>query len=219
MTTHTNSYVPALGVDWLTRFYDPLVRITMRERTLKQRLIAQARIAAGQRVLDVGCGTGTLCIMIKQTCAGAEVVGLDGDPQILGIARKKIAAAGVDVELREGMAYDPPFPPDSFDRILTTLVFHHLTTEEKRRALAGMHSLLRPGGELHIADWGKPHNALMWVTSLGFRFSHGSDRTAANIKGFLPQLVAGAGFGDAAETERHMTVFGTLAFIRAQKRA
>jgi ubiquinone/menaquinone biosynthesis C-methylase UbiE len=154
--------------------------------------------------------------MIKQACPGAQVIGLDGDPQVLQIARRKIEATGLDIELHQGMAYEPPFPPASFDRVLTTLVLHHLTTDEKRQTLAGIRRLLRPAGELHIADFGKPQNVFMWLPSLSFRFFDGADRTAVNLRGQLPALVKNAGFGSVAETERHMTASGTLAFICAQ---
>ncbi|TMB47435.1 MAG: methyltransferase domain-containing protein [Deltaproteobacteria bacterium] len=83
-------YVPALGFDWLTRFYDPVLRATVREETFKRRLIEQARIQAAHDVLDLGCGTATLTIMVKQTCPAARVVGLDGDPKVLAIAREKV---------------------------------------------------------------------------------------------------------------------------------
>src|SRR5437773_4875806 len=165
--TTKQPYIPALGFDWLTRFYDPVLRATLREDRFKRLLIAQACLQPGQDVLDLGCGTATLTIMLKQSCPGAKIIGLDGDPKILAIARQKIAAAGVDVELHEGMAFAPPFAPASFDRVVSSLVFHHLTTENKRRTLAKVRELLRPGGELHVADWGKPHNTLMWIASLG----------------------------------------------------
>jgi len=64
------------------------------------------------------------------------------------------------------MAFAPPFAPSSFDRVVSSLVFHHLTSENKRRTLVKVRELLRPGGELHIADWGRPHNALMRVAAL-----------------------------------------------------
>ena len=156
-------YVPALGFDWLTRFYDPVLRATVREETFKRRLIEQARIQAAHDVLDLGCGTATLTIMVKQTCPAARVVGLDGDPKVLAIAREKVARAGVEVELREGMAFAPPFPPASFDRVVSSLVLHHLTSVNKRATLARVRELLRPGGELHVADWGRPQNVLMWL--------------------------------------------------------
>ena len=87
MATGTK-YIPALRFGWLTPVYDPVLRRMLPEVALKQRLIAQAQIAAGQRVLDLGAGTGTLTVMIKQACRDADIVGLDGDPKVLAIARK-----------------------------------------------------------------------------------------------------------------------------------
>jgi ubiquinone/menaquinone biosynthesis C-methylase UbiE len=207
-------FIPALGADWLTPLYDLVARLTG-ERRFKRRLVELARIASGQDVLDLGCGTGTLALLIKRTRPGVRVVGLDIDPRILAIARRKMQRAGVVLELQEGSATEPPFAPASFDRVLTTLMLHHLTTAQKRAALTAARRLLRPGGELHVADWGKPHNALMRVASLGFRLVDGGETTDANLSGQLPALIAAAGFADVAETERWMTPFGTLAFIRA----
>ena len=208
-------YIPALGFDWLTRFYDPVIRATLREETFKRLLVEQARLQPGDDVLDLGCGTATLTIMLKKSCPGARVVGLDGDPKVLTIAREKIAAAGVDVELREGMAFAPPFTPGSFDRVVSSLVFHHLTSENKRRTLAKLREVLRPGGELHVADWGKPHNALMWVASLGIRWLDGGETTADNLNGRLVGLMEEAGFSTAEEAHQEMTMFGTLSLYRA----
>jgi ubiquinone/menaquinone biosynthesis C-methylase UbiE len=215
MSTSTDGFVPALGVDWLTPLYDVVARLTG-ERRFKKRLVENARIAAGHEVLDLGCGTGTLALMVRAMCPQARVTGLDIDPRILAIARRKIARAGAAVELHQSSATAPPFPPASFDRILTTLMLHHLTTAQKRETLAAARRLLRTGGELHIADWGKPHNALMRIAALGLGHFDGGETTAANLRGELPDLVQAAGFEDVAETERWMTPFGTLAFIRAR---
>lgn len=214
MQESRDHFIPALGADWLTPLYDLVARLTG-ERRFKRRLVELARIASGQDVLDLGCGTGTLALLVKQTCPDARVVGLDIDPRILAIAQRKTQRAGAALELRQGSATEPPFAPASFDRVLTTLMLHHLTTAQKRTALHAVRRLLRPGGELHVADWGKPHNALMQVASMGFRLVDGGERTEANLRGQLPALIAEAGFADVAETERWMTPFGTLAFIRA----
>ena len=210
------SFVPALGLNWLTRFYDPLIRLTLRENVVKQCLIDQARITPGMVVLDLGCGTGTLTLMIKRTCPEAHVHGLDVDPQILAIAREKIASAGVDVALHQGTAADTPFAPASFDRVLTSLVLHHLTTAEKESTLAGTRRLLRSGGELHVADFGQPQNALMWLLSQGVSWLDGSGRTEVNLTGRLPALIREAGFSDVEETMAMMTPFGTLRFLKAK---
>ncbi len=215
MSESAPSFVPALGRDALTPLYDTISWL-IGERALKRRLIEQARIAPGHAVLDLGCGTGTLALLIKESCPTAEVTGVDIDPRILAIARGKIAAAGVGIRLVEGSATAPPLAPASFDRILTTLVLHHLTTEQKRAALAATNRLLKPGGELHVADWGKPQNALMRFASLSFRLTDGAETTGANVRGELPSLLAGAGFADVREVEHRMTPLGTLSYLSAR---
>jgi ubiquinone/menaquinone biosynthesis C-methylase UbiE len=218
MRTSTDRFVPALGADWLTPLYDVLSHL-IGERGFKRKLIAMAGIAAGHDVLDLGCGTGTLALMVRELCPRARVTGLDIDPRILAIARRKIDKAGAEIVVLQGSATAPPFPPASFDRILSTLMLHHLTTPQKRETLAAARRLLRPGGELHIADWGKPHNALMRLASLSTRLADGADSTGLNLRGELPALIRAAGFEDVVETDRQMTLFGTLAFIRARSPA
>lgn len=212
MSASSHHFVPALGAEWLTPLYD-VVAGFVGERRFKRRLVEVAGITAGHDVLDIGCGTGTLALMVHEMRPGARVTGLDIDPRILAMAQRKIARAGADIAVLQGSATAPPFPPASFDRILTTLMLHHLKTPQKREMLAAVRGLLRPGGELHIADWGKPHNALMRVASLSFRMLDGSETTLPNLRGELPAMVQAAGFADVAETEHWMTPFGTLAFV------
>ena len=207
-------YIPALGYDWLTPLYDPLLRWGMREETFKRRLIAQAQIAPGYRVLDLGCGTATLTILIKQLHPEAIVIGLDGDPQVLEIGRAKAARAGVDITLDQGMAFQLPYPDTSFDRVLSSLVLHHLTREDKQRTAYEAFRVLRPGGELHVFDFGKPHTAPAHMLSLVTRRL---ERAADNIAGLLPEMFRRAGFEAVEEAARYMTIVGTLASYKARK--
>ena len=101
--------------------------------------------------------------------------------------------------------------------MLSSLVFHHLTTEDKRRALAECDRVLRPGGELHIADWGRPHNALMWLASWSVRIFDGPRTTADSVQGRLPQLCREAGFAETEETGRFAMLFGTLSLYRTRR--
>lgn len=218
MEDDRKNYVPALGYRWLTPLYDPLLRITTRETKFKRELLRQARIRSGHRVLDLGCGTGTLTLLIKSTCPEAEVTGLDGDKQVLEIARRKAARAGLSLRLDHGMASALPYTDNSFDRVLSSLLFHHLTSKDKLLALREVVRVLRPGGELHIADWGKPQNGLMRVAFLGVQLLDGFHTTADNIRGLLPELCAVAGLQDVEETARYATLFGTLSLYRARSR-
>jgi ubiquinone/menaquinone biosynthesis C-methylase UbiE len=207
-------YIPAAGHPWLTPLYDPLQRWLMREATIKGRLIERAQIGPGQRVLDLGCGTGTLALAIKQRRPTAHVVGLDVDPRVLARARAKMARAGVRVALTQGTAVALPYADETFDRVVSSLVLHHLTTAAKRRALSEAYRVLCPGGGISIADFGRPHNAYAFVVSLVVRQF---EEAAANIAGALPALLRAAGFEPVRETERYTTLFGTVTLYEGHK--
>lgn len=215
MAPETTRFIPALRFDWLTRFYDPILRATLKEEPVKRRLVEQVGLRARHRVLDLGCGTATLTMMLAAACPEAEIVGLDADSRALAIARDKIRRAGVAVELVESRADEAPFPPASFDRIVSSLVFHHLDTEGKRRTLARARELLRPGGELHILDWGRAGGAVMRIAFLPVQLLDGFRTTTDNVRGRLPALIAEAGFDDVAETHRERTMLGVLSLYRA----
>ncbi|HWS54293.1 MAG TPA: class I SAM-dependent methyltransferase [Pyrinomonadaceae bacterium] len=185
-------YIPALNFDRLTPLYDTVVRWLMPESEFKGRLVEQARVRAGHRVLDIGCGTATLTILAKQAHPGAEVFGLDGDPKILEIARRKAARAGAEITLREGLSFRLPFADESFDRALSSLMLHHLTPANKQLTLAEARRVLRPGGELHVADFRK-HNES------------------------LPEMMGRAGFEQARECGGYRTLLGRLALWQARR--
>jgi ubiquinone/menaquinone biosynthesis C-methylase UbiE len=214
--TSSRSFVPALAFDWLTPLYDPLIRLTLQKDQVKQQLVEQAQLAPGMTVVDLGCGTGTLAMLIKRTQPTARVIGVDVDPKILDIARAKIAAAGLDVELRRGVLAEAGLEPRSVDRVVTTLVLHHLTTDEKIAALRAAKAALRPGGELHVADFGPPHNWLMALVSAPFRFFDGHARTNDNFSGQMPDVIRRAGFADVRERAQRMTPFGSLVYWSAR---
>jgi SAM-dependent methyltransferase len=209
-------YVPALGYRTLTRFYDPVVALTTREHTFKRRLLREAGIAGG-RVLDLGCGTGTLSVWAKQSHPGAEVVGVDGDPEILKIARKKAERSGVDVRFDRAMAYDLPYPDDSFQRVLSSLLFHHLDHDGKGNAVGEVFRVLAPGGELLVADWGRPSSRLMRALFFGVQLLDGFENTRDNVQGRLPSLFTQAGFREVDVLREYATIYGTLTLYRARK--
>ena len=200
-------YIPALNKNWLTPLYDPLLKWGMREETFKRHLVENSHLSPGQRVLDLGCGTGTLTIQIKQFCPLIELIGLDGDPRILQIAKSKAEAADLSIQWREGLATTIPYPDASFDRVISCLMVHHLTTSNKVKAFQEVSRVLKPGGEFHLLDFGKPSNLLMRMISIPIARL---EQTGDNIQGLLPEMLRLAGFNRIFEILRFNTIFGEL---------
>lgn len=210
-------YVPALGYDCLTKLYDPLVALTTRERKFKQRLIRQAGIQKGHRVLDLACGTGTLAVWVKLQEPEAYVSGIDGSQKILAMAERKAAKYGVGIRFEQGFSTCLPFKNDSFDCVLSSLSFHHLSHEDKVMTIREILRILRPGGEFHVADWGKPQNFLMRASFYLVQFLDGFENTRDNVLGLLPQLFTEGGFCNVQLKEEMKTIFGTMALYSALK--
>ena len=168
-------------------------------------------------VLDLGSGTGTLAIWAAARVPGARFTGLDGDPQVIARARDKASRAGADVRFDEGLAGELPYPDASFDRVLSSLFFHHLPAEGKRGAAREAKRVLKPGGELHVADWGPPTDPLMSALSLSIRVLDGFEPTRENFAGALPAVFEEAGLERVRMHDRMRTVFGTLAFYSAAR--
>jgi ubiquinone/menaquinone biosynthesis C-methylase UbiE len=210
-------YVHALGRRSLNRLYDPLFRLTMPERAFRRQILEQARLAPGMKILDVGCGTGPLLIDAFQLEPDAVLCGIDGDVSILELAVHKVVRSAADVRLAAGLANCLPFRSASFDKVLSTLMLHHLTHAEKAAALSEAFRVLRLGGELHIADWGRPHTKTMRLASVLLGSFERSDRVTDNLKGHIPDLCIVAGFVSVRSTRRFRTMFGTLELITASK--
>ena len=193
------------------------MRWTTRESTFKSALLAQADIQPNDKILDLGCGTATLTIAIKVACPDADVVGLDSDSRILDMAARKVTDAGVKISLDRGYSYRLPFDGRSFHRVVSSLFFHHLTTENKRRTLGEIERVLKPGGELHLADWGKAQNIFMRSVFFLVQLLDGFETTRDSIQGRLPAFIKEAGFRDVRQTAEFATPLGTISLYSAKK--
>ncbi len=214
MSADADRYIPALSFRWLTPVYDPILKWVMQEEPFKRRLLAEAGLHAGQRVLDLGCGTGTLTVMAKEQYPTANLTGLDGDPEVLAIARTKAAQAGLAITWDHGLATELPYPAQAFDRVLSSLMLHHLTGAQKRLAFAEVFRALRPGGEFHIVDFGPPHTFAMRAVA---RVMRSLEETPDHFDGWLPGWLAEAGFSPVTETGHAATILGPLSLYQAVK--
>ncbi|XUW99697.1 MAG: class I SAM-dependent methyltransferase [Dehalogenimonas sp.] len=209
-----DDYIPPLKFGWLTPAFDSLLRLTMRERVFKRQLVDQANIEKGYRILDVGCGTGTLVILIKGAHPDSKVIGLDADAKALEIATMKIKNARLEIDLIKGMSSRLPFPDMSFDRVFSSLMFHHLDRKAKNETLHEIFRVLRPNGEFHFADFGRPRNPAMFIIS---KFLSLFEHTADNIQGLIPGMIRDAGFEGTEETAAYSSFFGTIRLFRANR--
>jgi ubiquinone/menaquinone biosynthesis C-methylase UbiE len=207
-------YVPAAGRAALTRLYDPVMALTMRERAwrpaLRDRVLAG--VPDGGTVVDVGGGTGTFAIDLAATRPDIEVVVVDGAPQALELAQAK---PGADrVRWQHGLAAELPLPDASADAVVMSLLLHHLVPDAKRGALADAHRVLRPTGRLHVADWGRPRDPLTRAGFLALQLIDGFPNTRDHAAGRLPAFLTEAAF-DPTTWNRLRTPWGALDLIEA----
>lgn len=200
-----SAFTPALGRAELSGVYDLAIRLLTRESAWRPAFLRQIQASDGEVILDVGCGTGSLAIMLKRATPGARVVGLDPDPDILKRAAAKAVAAGVDIEFKRGFARDAAQWGATFDKTVSSLVFHQVPAPEKRAGIAAMLAAVRPGGEVHIADYA---GQLSWPMRQLFRIVQsidGYENTQPNADGVLEQIIRELSGNDA----RALKVIGT----------
>lgn len=190
----TIRFVPVPCPRGLASLRGLMARITRREGTYRAALIEQGAIAAGHRVLDLGCGDGGLAVAIKQAQPAAQVTGIDADPAMLAAARSTAQQAGVPVTLDQGSASALPYRNASFDRVVSGLLLHRLDREGKLESLEEVLRVLKPWGELHLADWGAPTGLAMRAFSLVVPSLRGLEGARDNLNGLLPLLMERAGF-------------------------
>lgn len=210
--------IPALSYHVLTPLYDPLMRALLREATWKRQLMGAAALQPGEQVLDLGCGTGTLTLMLKQQYPQTTISGLDADPETLSIAQKKRASSRLDVTLDQGVATALPYADASFDCVLSSLLFHHLSREQTIQTAREVLRVLKPAGRFLVADWGKAETLWMRLAFLPVQLLDGFATTQKNVEGNLPSLFVDAGLVQVEQVQSFPTLFGALALYRAGKK-
>jgi ubiquinone/menaquinone biosynthesis C-methylase UbiE len=214
MTHHLHTYLPAAGRDWALPFYDTITRVFGIDRA-RGRMLADADLGAGQRILDVGCGTGTFAVLIKTSHLDAEVVGLDPDSKALRRAMQKAERASVRIAFDRGFATELPYADGSFDRVISSFMFHHLPLDQKPAALQEFHRVLGPGGALHLIDFGGPDSGARGVRGWLLR-TH--KHTRDNFGERIPSRLEEAGFAGVRLVSQRMLIAGPVAYYRAEAR-
>ena len=199
----SHSYLPAAGHDIFLPFYDLVAKILGADQA-RSKLLAEARLQPGNKVLDIGCGTGTFATVLKHRLAGVEVVGLDPDPKALARARRKAQNADVAVRFDQGFADDLQYPSASFDTVFSSFMFHHLQPETREKTLREVRRVLKPGGNFFLLDFElselSRHRAIC--------IFHSTDHLRDNTESRILALLNAAGFSSPRKFATHPVFFG-----------
>lgn len=194
-------FTPALAYSVLTPVYDVALEVLGFGRAFKAAVAELTDVQPGEAVLDLGCGTGTLLQALVARQSDARFTGIDPDPRVLALARRRLRRSARRVELVEGYAQDLPFPNEAFDQVVSTLIFHHLPDPVKVAALREVRRVVVPHGRFLLVDFGTPPSRVAQVLlDIGSLFD-GRENMRANLAGELPAMVAAAGF-DVGEVSR-----------------
>ena len=191
---HTHSHPPqteGVLIRWASHYDLAVNFMTLGQAAkLRQRSAELAQIQAGDRVLDVGCGTGELTLAAKTKAGEAGVViGLDPSPEMIGVARQKAKQRGSTIDYRVGVIEAMPFADNSFDVVVSSLMMHHLPDAVKTQGLVEIQRVLRPNGHLLIVDMKAPDSFYSkFIITL---MLHGGMQAGLAE---LPAKVASAGF-------------------------
>jgi SAM-dependent methyltransferase len=208
MVESTRAYVPAAGTHGSLPLYDPLAWL-LGAGHIREALVAQAELRPGLRALDLGCGTGTLLGLLQRTAPELVLTGFDPDPVALDRARRKL---GGGVQLDRGFSDALPYPDASFDRVFSSFVFHHLSSDEKLATAREIRRVLRPGGSLHLVDVGGQIGAsgLGWLARRIYRHH----RLGSQLEDGLLSLLREGGL-HAHEVRTDHRWYGPVTWYRA----
>ena len=209
-----HDYLPAAGRDALLPAYDLLTRVLGMNKAYDA-LVAQTELADGLRVLEIGCGTGNVTTRVKRAAPGADVVGTDPDPLALARAQRKVHGMS-GIRFERAYAQELPFADGEFDRVLSSMMLHHLDDDVKAGAAAEIYRVLRPGGTLHIVDIGGHTTGHHGFAA---RWMKDNPHAAGNLGDAIPRLLRTAGFDCTEVGTRRNRFIGQLTYYRATRPA
>lgn len=210
-------FIPALGYDFLSEYYDLTIKLTMPEKKFRYKLIDWVEPIMGDSILEFGFGTAQNLILLKNRNPGALLQGVDIDPKIKSIAEYKLRKHNIDVPLHLYDGNNLPFADGSFDKVFSSLVFHQLDASTKLHCLKELNRVLKPGGKLIIGDWGGAKNRWMRIAFYAVQMLDGFKTTTDNVNGLMPQYITNAGFRDVSEADYINTKIGTYSYYTAVK--
>ena len=219
MSDAQRDFVPALGKSGSLDRYDAAIALMTREKRWRSDLLRFAEPRPGERIVDIGCGTGTFAIALKQAARESIVLAVDPDPAVLEIARAKAEVADAEIQWFEAMGdeLDSIDALQQCDKIVSSLVLHQCPMDVKEAIAAQMFRLLQPGGTLFIADYGEQRSLLMRMLFRQIQLLDGFEYTEPNAKGCVPEILTAAGFEAVEEIKVIPTPTGSISIYRAKR--
>jgi ubiquinone/menaquinone biosynthesis C-methylase UbiE len=166
--------------------YDPITQYVLppNETWVRQSLI-DAIACKPRRILDLGCGTGSMTLMLKQAFPQAQVIGMDLSPYMLVTADYKASKAKLNIELMQGNAQETDFPAASFDLVTAALLLHETPPTVSKAILRECFRLLKAGGEVVILDGNQKTLRLVdWLNDI-FEEPYIKDYAAGNVDAWM----------------------------------
>lgn len=201
-------FVPAAHWHFLTPYYHGFMKLFFGKRYKKlSDLIA---LKSGETLLDVGCGPGQLLRLLHAKYPQNSFTGLDVDPEILAIARKNLTEG---VKLIESSATELPFPDQSVDAVTSTLMIHHLSSEQKQRMIREVYRVLKPGGRFYLFDFAPPKS---WYEKLVTAIICKVEQLEDAASGKYPEFMKQARFKDV-QSLYHTRRFGRMELLKGEK--
>ncbi len=215
----SRKFIPASGFSILTGLYDRLIGWTMPEKKIRNKLIHHIDPCPGEKIMEFGFGTAQNLIYAISKESSTDYYGLEIDPKILKIANAKLENLdhrhGVQLDLYQGNKF--PYKDNTFDKVYSCLVFHHMRTNDKKAALKEILRVLKPNGILFISDWGIPSD---FISNMGFylvQMLDGFETTEDNRQGLIPSFMESEGFENIKILDSVNTKIGTMEYTRGSK--
>lgn len=207
-------FIPALKFKRLTGFFDTFLKVFMNEDKIKRDFIEIVQIKDYDKILDFGCGTGTLLQILSTRHPNNKFIGVDIDKNVLELAKKKLMQNNTEIVLDIYDGLRMPYEDNYFDKILSSLVIHHISTENKPLIFREIQRTLKPGGEIFIMDLGKQKGLYpQLVTFVLKKFEPIND----NIHGLIPLFLREAKFENIYQMKEYKTWFGNLTIYHGSK--
>lgn len=219
VSSSNEQFVPALAYHWATPFYQSIVDLFCRDTYIKSLVVSRIH-GHHLRILDIACGPGKLVSMLADKQGSCcEIIGADLDVNMVATARQNTSTySNIKIVQADCTNLSKQFDAQSFDIVIESLVFHHLSDDQKRKAIQEIATVLKSDGIFYFVDWVKPESAYAKVAFNLVKILDGRANTAAHESGEVIKMIEEARFKRVGEDASIETSVGTIGVVTFQKK-